>query len=232
MKKAIFVIAFAALLCFSLSAQDWLLGGDFGLGLGKDSASVGGNEASISYTMFAVDAYFGRYINPDFAVGGELGFTYFGTTTKVSGFSDDKYNENVFKIGPMIQYDFLKGQFLSLGLFSSLTYSSYSGKDWDASPNSIDLNAALQLNLQLNKTVEVFMTLADAGFQYFWFSESGVDYSTTTFRVNSILNSLIGASSFNGYVYSQVTGSDRFVYGAPVNATLPTVTKIGVKFKF
>ena len=226
MKKAIFVIAFAALLCFSLSAQDWLLGGDFGLSLGKDSASLGGNEISESYTLFALDAYFGRYINPNFAVGGELGFTYYGTTGKLTGSPDVTYNENVFKIGPMIQYDFLRGQFLSLGLFSSLTYNSYSGKDWGYSPNSIDLNAALQLNLQLNKTVEVFMTLADAGFQYFWFSYSGVDYSTTTFRVNSILNSVMGLASINFIGSATTTG---FV---PITGTLPTVTKIGIKFKF
>jgi hypothetical protein len=139
---------------------DFLIGGDFKFDLDRSSDST-----VDSYTHFVWDLFLGVYVFENVAVGGEIG--YYCTN----------FIKNALKIGPFIEYDFLKLQHLSFGIISSLTYNFYLNRRDTVTDNhifdhnNIELGADLLINLFLTKHIEIFASFLNVRFQHQWWDK-------------------------------------------------------------
>ena len=181
MKKQILVLGLF-FLTNSLFARNWLAGAD--LLFTFDRTHPDSYEAP-DYTRLSLDVYAGRYFFENVALGAEFGYYCLNLT------------KNSFRIGPFIEYDFLRLQYLSLGLKSSLSYHKYFKSIMDKySGYSIDFASDLLINFLITKNIEIFTSLAGVQFKYLWWDDtvSGTKtkYSRTLFDIDglTVLNNL------------------------------------------
>ena len=184
MKKILLVYGLF-LLSFNIFAADFLAGGNLKFNLGRSSDST-----LADYTDFGLDLFFGRYVLDNLAVGGKIG--YYCTN----------FIHKALSIGAFVEYDFLKLQYFSFGIIPSFSYFYYHRTDeslvdrFDFDRNSIELAAALQINLFLTKNIEIFTSFLNARFQHQWWDKtnSGIKskYSMNIFNIEGLNDLNVG----------------------------------------
>ena len=185
MKKTILIFALF-LSSFNLFAENFLAGGYLKFDLGRSSDST-----LDDHTNFTLELFFGRYIFESFAVGGKIG--YYCTD----------FIHRAINIGAFNEYDFMRLQYFSLGIIPSVSYFYYHQTDdlladhsHDFNRSSIELAAALQINLFLTKHIEIFTSFMNVRFQHQWWSRNDSEeestYGRNVFNISGLSNLNLG----------------------------------------
>ena len=170
MKKGFFVVLMI-FLSVSAFAQSWSIGGEVYVSSYKwDNSQTSGDS-----NQFILGLSIARYFSArtSFGINGSLNLLDSGS---------------VLSAGPFFQYDFLKYQLFSFGLFGSFLYSQFNGSyEWNDSYNAIDANritvtGAARFSLTPNKNIELYMNIFEISFQHDWLILPDYNLKCTTDR--------------------------------------------------